>query len=113
MNPTATIPSTPEPGNMRVAALAPISASLWNGAHGVLLHLWQGLCGLWQQHRPSRQLRVKETVSLGERRMLAVVEWNGRQLLLGGTANSMALLAESPSNTPAVPALERGAVCQR
>jgi len=44
--------------------------------------------------RPARQLRLCETLALGERRFLAVVEFERRKFLIGGTANSLALLSE-------------------
>jgi hypothetical protein len=77
-----------QPGAMDVAQAAPgLGRAQWRA-------VWQGICAAWREHRPVRRLRVRETVSLGERRMLAVVEWNGRQLLVGGTATSLTLLAE-------------------
>jgi flagellar biogenesis protein FliO len=50
---------------------------------------------LWKP--PSRRLRVCETLSLGNRGFLAVIECEHEQLLIGGTANSLALLTRLPS----------------
>ena len=44
--------------------------------------------------RPEKLLRLTETLSLGERRFLAVVEFEQQKFLIGGTASSMSLLAE-------------------
>ncbi len=43
--------------------------------------------------RQVRRLRVCETLSLGERRFLAVIEFNRQEFLVGGSGNSLALLA--------------------
>jgi Flagellar biosynthesis protein, FliO len=52
------------------------------------------------QKKP-RSLRVQETVPLGERRFLAVVQWGNEQLLVGVTAQGIALLKsrEQPADS--------------
>jgi len=54
------------------------------------------------QRRSARRLRVSETLSLGEKRFLAVVEFQQQEFLVGGTGNSIALLArlDAPSVNP-------------
>ena len=53
--------------------------------------------GQWAQRalrpRHPRRLRVRETLSLGEKRFVAVIEYEGQELLVGGSSNSFALLA--------------------
>lgn len=44
--------------------------------------------------RPERKLRVCETVSLGDKRFAAVLEYRGQRFLLGGAAQSVQLLTE-------------------
>jgi hypothetical protein len=44
--------------------------------------------------RPARKLRVCETVSLGDKRFAAVLEYDGQRFLLGGAAQSVQLLTE-------------------
>ena len=44
--------------------------------------------------RPEKLLRLTETLSLGERRFLAVVEFEQQKFLIGGTASSVCLLAD-------------------
>jgi flagellar biogenesis protein FliO len=46
--------------------------------------------------RPARQLRLRETLALGERRFLAVVEFEQQRFLIGGTGSSVALLSHLP-----------------
>jgi flagellar biogenesis protein FliO len=43
--------------------------------------------------RRVRRLRVCETLSLGERRFLAVIEFDRQEFLVGGSGNSLELLA--------------------
>jgi flagellar biogenesis protein FliO len=43
--------------------------------------------------RKTRRLRVRESLSLGERRFLAVIEFDSQEFLVGGTGSSLALLA--------------------
>jgi len=45
------------------------------------------------QPRKSRRLRVCETLSLGERRFVAIIEFDRQEFLVGGSGNSLELLA--------------------
>ena len=58
---------------------------------------------LWVQRaanvRRSRRLRVCETLSLGERRFLAIVEFDRQEFLVGGSGNSLELLARLHNGT--------------
>lgn len=47
----------------------------------------------------SKRLSLCETLSLGEKRFVAVVRFEDRQFLLGGTGHSIALLAQLPPDT--------------
>ena len=47
---------------------------------------------LWR--KPARQLQLRETLSLGNRGFVAVVRFREQQFLVGGTTNSIVLLAE-------------------
>jgi flagellar biogenesis protein FliO len=60
--------------------------------------LWRELHRLWQRvlrlgHRPPKRLRLCESLPLGERRFVAVVEFDRERFLVGGTAASMVLLS--------------------
>ncbi|HLI35060.1 MAG TPA: flagellar biosynthetic protein FliO [Terriglobia bacterium] len=48
-------------------------------------------------NRQSREMRLCETLPLGEKRFLALVMIGDRKLLVGGAANSISLLAECSS----------------
>jgi flagellar biogenesis protein FliO len=53
--------------------------------------LWQRLSRL--SRRAPRCLRLRETLPLGEHRFVAVIEFEHRRLLIGGTPSSLVLLA--------------------
>lgn len=69
-------------------------ASLTPGAAWAvtLKTLWQ-----WVRHavktRKVRRLRVCESLSLGERRFLAVIEFDRQEFLVGGSGSSLVFLA--------------------
>lgn len=56
-----------------------------------LLWLWGRVLRL--SRRAPRRLRLCESLPLGERRFVAVVEFDAARFLLGGTASSLVLLA--------------------
>ena len=47
-----------------------------------------------QRRRSVRRLRLSEILSLGEKRFVAVVQFQQQEFLVGGTGNSIALLAK-------------------
>ncbi len=55
-----------------------------------------------QRRQSARRLRLSETLSLGEKRFLAVVQFQQQEFLVGGTGSSIALLArlDAPRVTP-------------
>ena len=71
-------------------------------------HGWQPkLTSLWTRllrhckplRRPLREMRVQETVGLGEKRFVAIVACGEHRFLIGGAANSVCLLATLPAQT--------------
>jgi flagellar biogenesis protein FliO len=44
--------------------------------------------------RPARRLRLCESLGLGDRRFVAVVEFDQARFLVGGTSSSLVLLAK-------------------
>jgi flagellar biogenesis protein FliO len=44
------------------------------------------------QHVSSRRLRLTETISLGEKRSVSIIEVDGAQYLIGSSAGSVQLL---------------------
>jgi hypothetical protein len=53
--------------------------------------------GVLRHRQKPKRLRLCETLSLGERRFVAVVQFEGRRFLLGGTASSVVLLSTLPA----------------
>jgi flagellar biogenesis protein FliO len=60
--------------------------------------LWPRLVGLWEHfrrlgRRTPKTLRLCESLPLGERRFVAVVEFEKTRFLVGGTSSSLVLLS--------------------
>jgi flagellar biogenesis protein FliO len=55
---------------------------------------WRSFFRLGPWNRPARKLQLRETVSLGNRGLLAVVQYQDQQFLLGCTNTSIAMLAQ-------------------
>jgi len=64
---------------------------VWVAVRQRLEALWKGRCA-----RRARRLRLCETLALGERRFLAVVEFERQRFLIGSTSGSVALLSRLP-----------------
>jgi flagellar biogenesis protein FliO len=67
-----------------LSALAPAMARLWAMVQGIACRV--------KVRRRERSLRVCETLSLGERRLLMVVQFEQRRFLIGATNQSISLL---------------------
>jgi flagellar biogenesis protein FliO len=61
---------------------------------GLLSRAWGWLQALSGARSSTRRLRVAETVSLGEKRFVAVVQVDGRHFLLAGGPTNIVLLAQ-------------------
>ncbi|HWR36684.1 MAG TPA: flagellar biosynthetic protein FliO [Clostridia bacterium] len=59
-----------------------------------------------QAARPARKLRVCETASLGDKRFVAVVQFENERFLLGGAAGSVTLIARLGASQAFVSALD-------
>jgi flagellar biogenesis protein FliO len=75
----------------------------WGGGFWRRVRHWVTVAGRPWGARRERQLRLCENLALGERRFLSVVECGHQRFLLGGSANSLVVLAELASDTSAVP----------
>jgi len=72
-----------------------VTTATWRVSRSSLVEL---VAEVWRRvrrmsSRTSKRLRLCETLPLGERRFVAVVEFENERFLLGGTASSLALLA--------------------
>ena len=61
---------------------------------------WAWLAAKRRKQLSERRLRVLETVQLGEKRFVAVVDFDGAHFLIGGAATQVALLAKLDGATP-------------
>jgi flagellar biogenesis protein FliO len=65
----------------------------------LLVHAWGALKWIMQRARAQqsrKNLRVCETVSLGEKRFVAVVQVDEERFLIGGSASAVSLLTRLP-----------------
>jgi flagellar biogenesis protein FliO len=67
---------------------------------GLLSRLWRWMQARKVARSSTRRLRVAETVSLGEKRFVAVVQVDGRHFLVAGGPANIALLAQLDANEP-------------
>jgi flagellar protein FliO/FliZ len=69
-----------------------------------LSEIWQRTSAWTKRHVAVRQrrkrLKVCESVSLGEKRFVAVIQVDGQQFLVGGASNSIAMLAQLDKQAP-------------
>lgn len=79
----------PGPGLKHNPALAAILRPLAQQA----LSAWRWLHAKRTQQLTNRRLRVAETVSLGEKRFVSILQVDGTHFLVGGAAGSVSLLA--------------------
>lgn len=68
-----------------------------------LTSLWGWAQGKVKVHKAHRRLRVCETLSLGEQRFVAVIAFDGQEFLVGGSGNSLELLARLDGETMKTP----------
>ncbi len=71
---------------------------------------WTRLCALAHRvfpQRPQRRLRISETLALGDKRQLMIVQCGERQLLIGAAGNFLGTLAELSSEKDSAENKER------
>lgn len=54
---------------------------------------WNWVQRHWKSTHSKRRLKVRETISLGEKRLVALIEVDGEQFLVGGGPSSLSVLA--------------------
>jgi flagellar biogenesis protein FliO len=67
---------------------------------GFFARVWAWVLGRYSARSNNKRLRVAETVSLGERRFVAVVQVDGRHFLLAGSPTNIVLLAQLDDKEP-------------
>jgi flagellar biogenesis protein FliO len=81
------------------------SGSLWAAVGSIFAVVTEHAASVHKslkRRRSARRLRLSETLSLGDKRFLAVVQFQHQEFLVGATGNSIALLArlDTPGVTP-------------
>ena len=71
---------------------------------------WKWVVRQQQSRSCARRLRLEETISLGQKRFLALVQVDGQRLLVGGGATEVTLLAELGAAEPFSALLKEKAV---
>jgi hypothetical protein len=85
----------------RVSALCGVKGISWRGiCSDALARAWSFLHAKYKTSTMKR-LRVSETISLGEKRFVAIVAVEGREFLIGGGVSGMSLLAQLGSGAGA------------
>lgn len=87
LNPAVSSEAGVNGSSRTTAAACPAPGDLWRWARSC----WQRVLRL--SRRAPRRLRLCESLPLGERRFVAVVEFEHSRFLLGGTSASLVLLA--------------------
>lgn len=85
-----------ERNSAHALSVFPRKASLkpFQNSGGLLSRAWNWIQTRQASRTSARRLQVATTVSLGEKRFLAVIQVDGRQFLIGGGATNVALLAQ-------------------
>jgi flagellar biogenesis protein FliO len=73
----------------------------------ILTRCFASLQKIFTVKRAQKQLRVCESVSLGDKRFVAVIQVDQERFLIGGAANSVAMLTRL-SETPSFPRTLKG-----
>jgi flagellar biogenesis protein FliO len=68
-------------------------SSFWKSLASFLTQAWNWAQQKFKSHQVRKRLRVCETVSLGEKRFVAVIQVDGEQFLVGGSSSSVSTLA--------------------
>jgi hypothetical protein len=79
-----------EPTNK--SPFAPFLA-FWKSLASFVIQKWSWAQEKFKSHHVRKRLRVCETVSLGEKRFVAVIQVDGEQFLVGGSSSSVSTLA--------------------
>ena len=104
-------PSGEQSGN-KDAAVAIADARLSSWVAMLLKNLRQ--CGFWiaqrvKTQRAGKRLRVSESVSLGERRFVAVIQVDQERFLIGGSSTAVCLLTRLRDSASFAEVLRRSA----
>ena len=81
------VPAAEKPTLLQALALQ------WTGLVRILMQAWDWAYRKLKSHQVKKRLRICETVSLGDKRFIAVIQVDGEQFLVGGSPSSVSTLA--------------------
>jgi len=81
------------PGKIQRNQMVAVLATFWNLLMARLTPVWNWGQQKLKSQQGKKRLRVCESVSLGEKRFVAVIQVDGEQFLVGGSSSSVATLA--------------------
>jgi len=82
-----------------------LTAPIFRGVFGRALQTCLLKVGhLWSSSSKQRSLFIKETAGLGDRRFVAVLQFERQRFLIGGSPGSVTLLAHLPEENATEPA---------
>lgn len=95
------------PGAIQLGAFSRTARSPQTSPGDTGSHLPEQSPTLWQRlffigPRRTKSLRLAETLPLGERRFVAVIEFEQMRFLIGGTPSSLSLLAQLDAKAEAI-----------
>jgi len=90
------VPAVREPRHEAVDTLGLLPARILRWAVGS----FRRLNGTLKTHRNAKAMRLCETISLGDKRFLAIVQVDEERILIGGSASTVALLTRLPETKP-------------
>jgi hypothetical protein len=94
-NPKPAIPRSTKRSNTQTAdQLPPLLHEPSISQPNVLQRIWQGLLAVLAGQAGKKRMRVCESVSLGDKRFVAIVRVDSQNFLLGGSSASVSLLAK-------------------
>jgi hypothetical protein len=92
---------------------SPLVVGACRKAVEILKQTWRRLQARRQRHLESKRLCLCESVSLGEKRFLAIVQVDGQYFLVGGAQSSVSLLAKLSGHSEFADALNQRRTSER
>lgn len=90
-----------------------VQLKMLHNTSGLFSRLWNWFRERQAARADSKRLHVSASVSLGEKRFIAVIQVDGQQFLVGGGATNVSLLAQVADNEPLGSVLENAISAQK
>jgi flagellar biogenesis protein FliO len=90
-----------------------VQLKMLHNTSGLFSRLWNWFRERQAARADAKRLHVAASVSLGEKRFIAVIQVDGQQFLVGGGATNVSLLAQVAANEPLNSVLENAMSAQK